>query len=119
MKRDFELLRHILIQIEDAPASSQPIQFLSVDGSVTDETLGLHLKLLLDAGLIEGTVRQGRDVSFAIQRLTWAGHDFVERSRNEGVWRKVMEEVKSKGVSMTIEVLGKLLQKYAESHLGM
>lgn len=118
MTRDFELIRKLLLQIEDAPAG-EPLQSLTVDESLDEAVLGRHLELLIDAGLIEGQVIGHRPVSFVIHGLTWSGHDFVEHARNESVWRSVFENTKAAGTSITLEILKGLLANAAAKLAGL
>ena len=51
MKRDLELIRKMVLAIEDAPSGYAPE--LKFEG-YTDEQVGYHAYLLLDAGLAKG-----------------------------------------------------------------
>src|SRR5215813_3685824 len=104
MKRDMDIVRHLLLWVE----SDRTLQLPS---DVTQETFAYHAQLMIDAGLIEGTVHYGsrRGIrapdAFHIQRLTWAGHDFLEAARNDTVWRTAKEKILKPGVSWTFDLL--------------
>jgi len=51
--------------------------------------------------------------------MTSAGHELLDSIRNEGVWAKVKETFKSKGVAMTFDLVLHLAKKYAASKLGL
>lgn len=37
--------------------------------------------------------------------LTWLGHEFLDKIRNETAWNKIKNIVKSKGVDMSFDVI--------------
>ena|SRR5438270_350369 len=119
MVRDFDLIRNILIEIENAPASDRPIQQLSFDAQVDDATVSEHLELMIEADLIDGKVISHNPAGFIIKRLTWLGHDFLEHARNDTIWKKVISQAKAKGSSVTLHVLNGLLTKAAEKYAGV
>lgn len=116
MKRDFNLLREILLIVEASPAG-EVITEMELEGAPDEGTAIEHIELLIEAGLVEGQVTPP-DL-FAIGRLTNAGHDFLESARNNSVWEKVMCKVKDKGGAVTIEILSSLLTEAGKKLLGM
>jgi len=118
MTRDFDLIRNILLQAEKAD-SAAPLMFLRIDANIDPAVLGEHLEIMIEENLIDGEVISRNPVAFIIRRLTWKGHDFLEHARNDTIWKKVMAEAKSKGVSMTVVILNGLLSKAAEKYAGL
>jgi hypothetical protein len=116
MTRDFEVVRNLLLQIEAAP-SGQPIHSLEFEGD--DAVLAEYLEILIEAGLLDGKVIGSEPVAFAIRRLTWEGHDFIEKARNDTTWNKVMGQAKKHGGAVTLAILKGLLTKAAESAAGL
>jgi hypothetical protein len=121
MKRDMDIVRHLLLWVE----SDRTHQFPS---EVTREALAYHAQLMIDAGLIEGTVhyssRRGVRIpeAFHIQRLTWAGHDFLEAARNDTVWHTAKEKILKSGAAWTFDILKEILKSLARQqlvHLGL
>ena len=109
MKRDLDLIRKIVLAIEDAPSGFAPD--LSFEG-FSPAQLRYHAYLLVDAGLARGTDvttmgSQGPEV--LITSLTWAGHEFAEAARDDTRWKKAMAIVGEKGGAITFEVLKQLL----------
>jgi hypothetical protein len=111
MKRNMNLIRHILTYIEDQPAG-EPIQTMMVPEDIDSPTLGEHIELLIDQGLIEGDVLDVSTPIFMIHRLTWDGHDFIQAIKNDSVWNKIMNKTKELGGSMTLEIAKELGKKY-------
>lgn len=119
MRRDWDLIRKILLKIEDEQSGYAPE--LSIEG-YTRAQVGYHAWLLIEAGLAEG---QRLDISDseapegAITNLTWAGHDFAEAMRNDTGWKKAMGTVKEKVGSITFDILKQLLGSIIKAALGL
>ena len=100
MKRDNELLRSLLIEVEE-----HPHDYVAIASDLSDiEAMRrhYHAELLCDAGLMREV---GRDVF----RLTHAGHDFIEAARNEGIWQKTMDTVATAGGNATLGIVKEIL----------
>ncbi len=81
-----------------------------------------HILLLGDAGLAE--VRDlGRTYDapsgVVIDRLTMAGHDFLDSARDENRWKKAMKTVNEKGGAVTIGVLIQILSALMKQSFGL
>jgi Hypothetical protein (DUF2513) len=117
MQRDVDIVRHLLLWVESDRSHQLP-------PDISREQLAYHAQLLIDAGLIEGTVhyssRRGGRVAdtFHIQRLTWAGHDFLDAARNDTVWHTAKEKILKPGVSWTFEILKETLKALAKQQLA-
>lgn len=107
MKRNMDLVREILFCIEaDA-------DFDSVNEKYGQEVVIGHVELLLDAQLIIGKVYRDLNSASAsayVQRLTWAGHEFLDNARNDTVWNKVISKVGNTVATVSFDVLVELLK---------
>lgn len=106
MKRDMDLIRLILLRIEEQYRSTA-IYDLSVDG-YDKETVAYHCKILHEAGLIaDYKARYGDNqlLSFGISGLTWAGHDYLDKIRDDSIWRKTKETITKKGLPLVLETV--------------
>lgn len=110
MKRDLELVRALLLRLEDLSDKAHPIllihkhdEKIQVEG-FDQEQIGYHLYLLREAGLIAPA--EGGTLSGGIQftRLTWKGHDFIDSVRDPEVWAKTKAGARQAG-GFTIELL--------------
>ncbi len=118
MKRDMDLIRKILLQVEAHEQPHGPIQ-IKVEG-YTREQISYHVGLLINAGYIEGYESGGtRSSHYAPRSLTWEGHEFLDAARNETVWNNTKEVVKEKGGSIPFELLKDLLIKGAAAYFGL
>jgi hypothetical protein len=77
MKRDFELIRLILRDIESAPPliRLKDFKYDGYDAPVITE----HIELLIEARLVKGEVTRfiGGGGMPIVMRLTWEGHEFL------------------------------------------
>lgn len=120
MKRDLELIRKIVLAVEDSDGGWAPDP-LEIEG-YTDAQIAYHCYLLIDAGLAKGAdlTTFGSDGPEAqITQLTWAGHEFVASARNEQIWRKAMSQVQKNGGSITLGVLIELLSGLMKGAFGV
>jgi hypothetical protein len=114
MKRNFDLIRELLLRIE---ASEYPLEEIEIEGFSKIEIL-YNLNLLLEAGLIKGMVHASYDHSLQIvrpDRLTWEGHDFLDAARNKNIWAKAKQRLNEKLGSVPFDVLKGLLVQLAKS----
>ena len=120
MKRDMELIRKLILQIEDSPNGSAPSQ-LQIEG-YTAEQIGYHAYLLVDSGLAVGsdvTNSGSSGPEYLISYLTWAGHDFADACRNETTWKKATAIVKEKAGGVTFDVFKQLLVSLLKHAVGL
>lgn len=112
MKRNLDLLRNILIAIEESenfPQAFDNIAHLSKALNYTDlNTISYHISLLADCNYIEyikfETIGPSY-VDYAIIRLTSQGHDFLDNIRNDTVWNKTQEELQKYGEGAALEIV--------------
>ena len=107
MKRNADLIRKLLIYLEEKPTDKIVTDF-EIDGHDKNEVM-YHFILMDQAGLI----RCEREVSSSTSdrvikvypfSLTWQGHEFLEASRNETIWNKAKEIIKSKTGALSMDV---------------
>lgn len=120
MKRDIELIRKMVLFIEDHPSGRAPGR-ISIPG-YTPEEIGYHSYLLVDSGLAHGTSIETGDSPgpiYRILRLTSLGHDFAASARTQYIWDEVVEDMRQKGmVAATIDILKKALDARIRKHLN-
>jgi hypothetical protein len=115
MKRNMDLVRQMLMQIEDSfwrgavpPYVLRPF---------TAEEVRYHTHLLTEDGLIEGaavTAGTRTDSDEARWMLTAKGHDFLDLARDEQRWnqaRLIIQKVGSAPIAVWMKVLNDLLLK--------
>ena len=108
MRRDLDVARSILRQVEDSPTVGTWVE-LAVDGH-TDEEISYHVMLLAKEGLIDASDLSSSDgYVWKPLRLTWAGHEFLDAARDESRWAQAKAIVLKKGGSLTFDVLKAVL----------
>ncbi len=122
MKRNMELVRDILIQIEE-DKSKGGFSFVAEEGGkFSNDEIEYHLELMINAGLIDGNVIHTFDGAIIdITSLTWQGHDFLDAARSDKVWEKAEETAESKGLdlsSLPLEIVKDLLVESAKAIIG-
>lgn len=120
MKRDLDLCRALMQAFEKTPAG-QVVQTVALDYKTDAVTALSHIKLLIDAGLLEG--ESNPDASsptggnFFILSVTWAGHDFIGAANNNDVWSRTKKLLKKSGLA-SFDVLLEVLKKEAVRQIG-
>ncbi len=120
MKRDMELIRKMVLAVEEGPDGYAPDD-LRIEGH-TAEQLAYHAHLLIQAGLATGPINThitGSGPSAQITTLTWDGHDFADAARDETRWRKAMGIVQGKGGAVTLDIVKDVLLRLARVSLGL
>jgi hypothetical protein len=117
MKRDLELVRRILLDIEDNSDNSGGHSSWSslVDEGFQPEAIQYHVQLLHDAGLIHADeLVPGQ---WWPERITWAGHEFLDSARNEEHWSQAKRRVERELGSAPFQVVHDLLVRMAKESL--
>lgn len=106
MKRDWDIIRDILLKLEDLEPSVvlEPKDFPSDKIS----EYAYNANLLLEAGLVHG----GTDGTlmadlnhFWLSRLTWDGHELLDAIRDDSIWNRTKNRFASEGISMTFDLV--------------
>jgi len=140
MKRDIELIRTLLLAIEqgdDGSGEGVDLTALLADSDsqgfdkdllferVTaddDNTVYGHLLLLDEAGFVEGMESGSLNASYRNyepRRLTWAGQDFLDSIRDEKVWTKTLQKLATVSGSASFEVVKALAISFMQKELGL
>lgn len=111
MKRNWDLIRKILLKLEEKADSTSWLESTDIKG-YDAKTVAYHYKLLSNAGLIEAIdVSSLEEEDFSATSLTWQGHEFLDKIRNDSVWNKVKSTVQSKSLDLSFDVIKRLQQK--------
>ena len=80
MKRNLDTIRKVL-ELAEAQPAGEPLMIFSDDFENTPVEIIEHIKLMIDAGLVEGEADPHPEMAtggiFVISNLTSAGHDFL------------------------------------------
>ncbi len=116
MKRDMDLVRIILKELEDLPDDGR-----CFDLDIPDHPKGevyAHVRLMHEAGLIEAVDFTTHDgMVWKPKRLTWVGDEFLEAYRNDTFWQKGKELVLKAGGGLTLEGLKLVIPAILKSYI--
>jgi len=90
MKRDMDLIREMLLEIE---ANPDPMDGPSLDiGGRSRDEISYHVMLMHQAGLIDAWDCSSVDeICWYPKDLTWEGHEFLEAARDPARWQKAKD----------------------------
>jgi hypothetical protein len=107
MKRDWDLIRDVLIEVEALnPAQFEDIRYgpLRQSDNVAKDSQAV---LLWKAGFIEGVDASSMDLGDSViaQELTWSGHELLDTIRSKPVWEKIKSTAQEKGIELTFDTV--------------
>lgn len=113
MKRDWECVRQILLQLEALGDATSVLRDDQVRGFDV-QNVTYHMQLLSEAGLIEADCMggMGGSSSAMASRLTWEGCNLLADIKDQGMWNNIRKTIREKGLEVSIEAIklaGKLV----------
>lgn len=91
--------------------------------NIDKRELQYHVSLCVEAGLLDGVdanyIGSGMNKLYAIQNLTWNGHEFLDAVRSEGIWNTAKQRIVDEGGSFTFEILRQIAVATIKSKLGI
>lgn len=118
MRRDMDLVREILLQVEAWPEPNSWVE-LSFPGRPQDE-VSYQVEIMVQAGLIKAqdlstlSGYEWRPVS-----LIWAGHEFLDAARDDTVWGNAKKRLGAEFESAPFEVVRAVLVEIVKSSIGL
>jgi hypothetical protein len=134
VKRDLSLIREILLDCEKSEDRWFTIGILEdrqqwEELNTDYEELHLaHFDLMVDASLIRkhNAVHPGLggpEIAEVMFEITWAGFDYLDAVRDDGIWEKTKSAVAETGGSASLELVKSLatgfLKKKIAQHTGI
>jgi hypothetical protein len=118
LKRDLNLVRKILLEIEK---KEEPMGWIIPEIEVYSKSeICYHIKILAEADYIDACDNSTpTSFEWAAKNLTWEGHEFLDASRNETIWKKAKSIIQEKMGTASFDVLKSLLVKTAATQLGL
>ena len=113
VKRDMDLIRNLLIKVEEVyepGAGSINFSKIRID-CYDDKVIAEHLLLMKEAGLIRNINAKQYvtgSTMLSIGNLTNEGYDTLEKFRNDTVWNKTKEIARDKGLPMLIDIFSQV-----------
>ena len=119
MKRDLDLVRQLLLQIEALPAGP-PAQYRTSE--IEDPVLLAHFELVLASGLVNGKIARSQGARgdvISISGLTWEGHEWLELVRSQAIWNEVKSVLLDNGGALSFELTKNVATKLLRARLGL
>ena len=115
LKRDLDIIRDILLAVENDDTHMISVYDISCILGITPEAAKYHVGLLKDQEFIiihggyiaTGPVFKKYDF-IKIERLTFAGCDYLDAIRNDNIWAKVKERLAKIGGNTALDVVKSL-----------
>ena len=119
MERNWELCREILFKVEELHIPGEPwIQNFDLSSDWSETEISEHVYLLDQAGLIEAKdLSSSSKYSIIPIRLTWAGHEFTSKSRDQNNWKLALEFVLKRTGAASFDLIFQKLSDLAEGQL--
>jgi hypothetical protein len=123
MKRDMDLIRQFLLDIEGGSSDfdfglNRLVSGEGAEERCAREEIAQHKRynfvLAIDSGLIDAL--RFVDGSFQVKKLTWAGHDFIDSVRDEKTWAKTKQGALAAG-GWTLDILKDLAKGFIKKQL--
>ena len=115
MKRDFDLIRKLLLQFEDKEDSGV-VEKPEVEG-YSYEAVAYHCRLLNDAGFLRcepiKSSTSDRVIRVLPFELTWEGHEFLDKIKSDSSWLKIKSYAKEKGLALSFSVVTEIAKRLA------
>ena len=117
MKLDFDIVREFLIEVEKNANFDNNI---SLSRYETEDIKLYAAKQLIDAGFLEGRVRQfkGGYVIINIVGLTYAGHELLDNIRSDTNYKEVKNIVSKLG-SVSLSIFSSVAAEIIKNKIGL
>lgn len=119
MKREWDLIREILIEVEELSSEERKRKSFSCNSQQKEDAATIkieHIKLLRTSGFLSGEAKTSISGTWSLSNpeLTWEGHELLEKMRSAPLWERIKEMATQKGLEMTFDVI----KKFAEPALS-
>ena len=100
MKRDMDMIRLIMLEVEKWPVYGGDNDFASLSG-LDPASLQYNVYQAIQSGLLEGECFSTLDPSegreCVVHGITPDGHDFLDSARDKYIWNEVNETIEGQG----------------------
>lgn len=119
MKLNKDLIREILLYIEENGNGKIPKDKIEIFGYIQDE-IYYHFKRLIEAGFVNGEIKGLQSNRLVYWDLTWVGHEYLENIKDISVWTEIKRKIEFDGLkSLSLEILKDLSVIVIKNRLGI
>jgi hypothetical protein len=118
MKRDWDLVREILLAVEACETTRGRVRPEDIAGR-DGELVSYHIQIMTEAGLLMGECSRsiGAPLYCTASRLTWEGHEFLDEVRSHTAWNTIKGLARERGLDLTMGVITAAAKLVVESVL--
>ncbi|RFA36197.1 hypothetical protein CAI16_05235 [Virgibacillus dokdonensis] len=125
MKLNQECVRSVLLELEEKLTLNDVLTLHQFEKFETYQKFGYDtfaytLTKLIEAKYIKGSVAHGSNqiIDILITSITWEGHLFLDNIRDNAIWSKTKDAVKSLS-SVSLPLLSNVATSVINKHLGL
>ena len=126
MKKDLDLIRQIMLTLEENMEygkNFQSAQLIEVmkDATLSAEKLAYHIGLLVESDFIRAKDHKylsGEPTDYQIYTITSQGHDFIDTIRQDTTWNKIKEKAYDIG-GFSLSLLVDIGKEYLKKQIGL
>jgi hypothetical protein len=104
MRRNWDMIRAVLLDAEEAPIAQAPAGFLSPSEAV-EIAADNHVTMLVEAGYLGETDTPIVESDQGNIALTWAGYELLEAIRDDSVWATCQSAIAMNGGGLPTDLL--------------
>lgn len=105
MKRDMDLVRQLLLRIEEGNGPSMSEILEKPEDQEEQELYGHHTRILIDEGFLTGIDASSMSSTDWLDlQLTWKGHEFLDTLRDPTIWEK-SKKLANKAGGSSLQIL--------------
>ena len=105
MKKDFDLIRELLLNIEEKSTLDNAYFPNKIEG-YSEVEINYHIKMLANGGFLDLTNQSPySDGTYRIDSITLEGHEFLDNIKNSTVWEKTKKTAWDKTGTLTFEII--------------
>lgn len=107
MKRNLELIRFLLIKLEECNHYNIRLSELIKNSPYTLEEADYNVRLLSEANYVKvfGFAPAKNAKDWLLIRLTFIGHEYLDAIRDDTVWRKTRDKLLTVGGTASLEMV--------------
>lgn len=106
MKRDWDLVRRILIEVEELPDLTSSLRPENIPDYPKD-VVSYHIQIMEQAGFLDAVCTDylSAGTLCIAKQLTWEGHELLSKIRDQSAWNRVRTLIKTKGFEVSYDAL--------------
>lgn len=115
MKRDWDLIRRILVETEEKGEAGPGWTTLDLE-DWDPAVVSYHVRLLDEAGLVEAQdLTTSGNFEWQPKRLTWNGHEFLDAAKENSTWERAKKLATEKAGVLSFAALQEALSRIINS----